>query len=449
VAFKLACANLTEQRGRRLGAEGGSPEMAPYPPGVNALVSARPGPPTRVLQQNAPLCWTTLARQFFWGTAMHSIQRTLNTHFYFQRSEWKGPQQTRAVPRPAKRGIVWSFGITALLVLPTALYAAGTWSIKSAAPTGRMHAPATVVNGKIYLVGGSQGGFNPTNLPTEIYDPVTDTWTSGAPVGFVAAGVAAAINGKIYHAGGCNNADCNSPTNALRIYDPSTDTWTSGAPMPTARGIVTGGAINGKLYVTAGVTNSAVVEIYDPATNTWSTGAPMPLATARWDAAGVVFNNMLYVMGGTMGGASRYTRVDVYDPVTNTWGVDTSLPTGIAGAGAAVLNGRIHVVGGTTSTATVNTHFVLDPLTHTWALDTPMPTARFALSGASVGTTLYAIAGLPDGPFNPTGANEAFQEPLPPTTPTAIQQCKNGGWRDFLPLFRNQGQCVSFVNHLN
>jgi hypothetical protein len=31
-----------------------------------------------------------------------------------------------------------------------------------------------------------------------------------------------------------------------------------------------------------------------------------------------------------------------------------------------------------------------------------------------------------------------------PTTPTAKSDCKNGGWRDF-GIFRNQGQCVSFV----
>jgi hypothetical protein len=38
----------------------------------------------------------------------------------------------------------------------------------------------------------------------------------------------------------------------------------------------------------------------------------------------------------------------------------------------------------------------------------------------------------------------------PSTTPTAKSQCKNGGWRSFTaPRFKNQGQCVSFVNHHN
>jgi hypothetical protein len=31
-------------------------------------------------------------------------------------------------------------------------------------------------------------------------------------------------------------------------------------------------------------------------------------------------------------------------------------------------------------------------------------------------------------------------------TPTTINQCKNGGWRNF-PQFKNQGQCIAFVNH--
>ena len=34
-----------------------------------------------------------------------------------------------------------------------------------------------------------------------------------------------------------------------------------------------------------------------------------------------------------------------------------------------------------------------------------------------------------------------------PTTPTSkVGQCKNGGWRNF-PQFKNQGQCIAFVNH--
>ena len=32
-----------------------------------------------------------------------------------------------------------------------------------------------------------------------------------------------------------------------------------------------------------------------------------------------------------------------------------------------------------------------------------------------------------------------------PAFPTTTEQCKKGGWRDFGLLFKNQGDCVSFV----
>jgi hypothetical protein len=38
--------------------------------------------------------------------------------------------------------------------------------------------------------------------------------------------------------------------------------------------------------------------------------------------------------------------------------------------------------------------------------------------------------------------------PVCATGPTSKQQCKKGGWRQFRnPSFKNQGQCVKFVNH--
>jgi YVTN family beta-propeller protein len=34
--------------------------------------------------------------------------------------------------------------------------------------------------------------------------------------------------------------------------------------------------------------------------------------------------------------------------------------------------------------------------------------------------------------------------------PTGKDQCKNDGWKTFTnPAFKNQGDCVSFVNHMN
>jgi YVTN family beta-propeller protein len=56
--------------------------------------------------------------------------------------------------------------------------------------------------------------------------------------------------------------------------------------------------------------------------------------------------------------------------------------------------------------------------------------------------TIVALIGGLDGP-----GDIAMSSLLPPTTK---DQCKDGGWQTFtFPSFKNQGQCVSFVNHEN
>ena len=35
--------------------------------------------------------------------------------------------------------------------------------------------------------------------------------------------------------------------------------------------------------------------------------------------------------------------------------------------------------------------------------------------------------------------------PPPPQFPTSTDQCKKGGWENYNGMFKNQGDCVSFV----
>src|SRR6185503_10876340 len=103
-----------------------------------------------------------------------------------------------------------------------------------------------------------------------------------------------------YVVGGCVMSDCRiGTTSALEIYDPVTNTWSNGAPMMTARFGSAAGVIAGKLYVSGGnmacppCDNTITTEVYDPATNTWATRAPIP--ASRHLAMSVVFNGRLYV----------------------------------------------------------------------------------------------------------------------------------------------------------
>ena len=68
--------------------------------------------------------------------------------------------------------------------------------------------------------------------------------------------MAAVINGKLYAIGGTNNG---ANLSIVEIYDPTSNTWTTGTSEPTARYGPAVGVINSKLYVTGGYDATNVI----------------------------------------------------------------------------------------------------------------------------------------------------------------------------------------------
>jgi hypothetical protein len=119
--------------------------------------------------------------------------------------------------------------------------------------------------------------------------------------------------------------------------------------------------------------------------------------------------------------------------------------------------------------------------TGTWTLSPPIFSANFTITsgtttitGSKSGSQFQISCGsrtdlnasvpytatihTPDGNFHDEGTatvsgftstgraelTETFTSSLAHASPTSKDQCKNGGWKNF-PQFKNQGQCVSFV----
>ena len=73
----------------------------------------------------------------------------------------------------------------------------------------------------------------------------------------------------------------------------------------------------------------------------------------------------------------------------------------------------------------------------------PVPTGT--ISAVDVLIDVQGTADLSNITFNGVA-----QVPAPAASPTKKSDCKKGGWKSFTdPKFRNQGQCVSWVNHHN
>jgi hypothetical protein len=68
----------------------------------------------------------------------------------------------------------------------------------------------------------------------------------------------------------------------------------------------------------------------------------------------------------------------------------------------------------------------------------------FTASGAFADNGLFQVA------FSPEIFDESFRSALTSPQqlfPTSKDQCMNGGWRDYGSTFKNQGQCIAFVEH--
>jgi N-acetylneuraminic acid mutarotase len=144
-----------------------------------------------------------------------------------------------------------------------------TWTTKTPLPTGVEHHTSAVVDNKIYVMGGAV-----KVTLNQIYDTETDTWSSGAPLPKGVDAAAAVVTSGVYapkriHViGGKQNLDA---VKFNQIYDPETDTWSTGNPMPTARYGLGVAIIDDVLYAIGGREGwvgfpvSAANERYTPA----------------------------------------------------------------------------------------------------------------------------------------------------------------------------------------
>ncbi|UCC99485.1 MAG: hypothetical protein JSW66_06295 [Phycisphaerales bacterium] len=120
--------------------------------------------------------------------------------------------------------------VLALALACVSLAAEGIWTTKSDMPTARHVLSSSVVDGKIYAIGGSLGG-SACITTVEEYDPVMDIWTRKANMPMArGAGASSAVNGRIYYMG-CIPSLYGALYSSVQEYDTTTDTWTAKADM--------------------------------------------------------------------------------------------------------------------------------------------------------------------------------------------------------------------------
>lgn len=191
-----------------------------------------------------------------------------------------------------------------------------TWTPRANMPTARSSGVAAVIDGKIYVAGGRP----PRGNDFAVYDPALDRWTALRDMPTARNHIAgAAIGGKMYVVGGRFGAGFTSAmTNVLEIYDPVSNTWATGAPMPTVRSGLNAVEANGCLHVWGGEGPDGVFaqhEVYNPLTDKWTGLENMPRPVHGVTGAAFL-NGLIHLPGGgtSTGGSSGSTIHQVYGP---------------------------------------------------------------------------------------------------------------------------------------
>ena len=196
--------------------------------------------------------------------------------------------------------------------------ATGTWTPKAPMPTSRSSGVAIVHDGKIYVAGGRP----PHEQDFAVYDPATNTWETlpnlPSPRNHMTG---AAIGGRIHVVGGRIGLGLGIAKSAAHeVFDPVTRTWTTAAPMLRARSGMNGVMARGCFHVWGGEAPLPVGmtpdhDYFDPRTGKWTRLRDMPIPIHGVNGTAFV-NGQIHVPGGgiAIGGSSGSLYNQVFRP---------------------------------------------------------------------------------------------------------------------------------------
>jgi len=281
-------------------------------------------------------------------------------------------------------------------------------------PTARQEVGVAFLDGMVYVIGGILDDRSTTGI-VERFDVEAGQWESipSLPDDLHHVGAASA-GGKVYVVGGLNSSFRGVQT--LFAFDPAERSWERLADLPTARGAMGVAAIDDRIYAAGGQSLSTSFDTfaaYLVQENRWETLPDMP--TARNHLAAASLNGTFYAIGGRSG--TRLNQLEAYNPLDNAWTTLTPMPTARGGIAAAVVDESIFVFGGEGNSADPLGIFphveAYDPARDRWERREDMATPRHGIGAAAIEDRIFIPGGSPIQGFAVTNVLDAFVHGTP------------------------------------
>ena len=209
------------------------------------------------------------------------------------------------------------------------------------------------------------------------------------------------VNGKLYVIGG------RGLTN-IDVYDAKANKWTKSIKPPFEMHHFQPVAIDEKIYLVGGMTccypaEKAIdrVQIFDTRNSTWTQGTTIPASRRRGGAGAAVYNGKIYIVGGNTRGHSggAVNWLDEFDPKTGNWKTLANAPDARDHANASIIGNKLVIAAGrrsahpNTFANTVGSTNVYDFSTGQWQSTSNIPTQRAGAMTVAVGSELLVIGG--------------------------------------------------------
>lgn len=282
-----------------------------------------------------------------------------------------------------------------------------------AVPLARGEHGVTALDGEVYVM----CGFTPqVTASVQAYTPETDSWRDVTDVPVVCHHPnVATIDGRIYILGFHEGSGQRVGTGQSFEYNPDTDEWTERAALPagTERGASCVTTHQGKAYVFGGTNDIALSDAtaYDPSNDEWELLPPLPMPRHHCIAA--VVNDLIYIVSGRDVVISDvHTESFVYDPVNQSYEEVAPILTPRGGAAGGELAGRIYVFGGEGNVNDPNGIFheaeMYDPATDTWEALPDMQVPRHGFGAAIIDNRIYLPGGSTSQGIDVTPTHSVF-----------------------------------------
>ncbi|MDJ0833418.1 MAG: kelch repeat-containing protein [Gammaproteobacteria bacterium] len=285
------------------------------------------------------------------------------------------------------------------------------WQEMAPLATARDNHAAVVLNGKIYVIGGLDSNSNEL-LSMEIYDPVADSWSIGAPLPAAGAfGEAHVIGGKIYIKSD-NASD-------VHVYDPATG-WSTVTTIGGGQSFGASDTYNDTIFgnIIVGVLGASVFDSletvgYQPSGNQWLVGTNLSIRELLRPSVTVVGDTM-YVIGGFGGRFScSFSSCDrgaldwvlKYDLTNDTWDEFSADEMNVERDNLETvnLNGKILAIGGNpvgcsfSGSCSIGNPLrsaeIYDPVANSWTEISSMLNPRKDFAAVVLNGDVYVIGG--------------------------------------------------------